>query len=88
MNQPYYKKVIQNYGSKLNNRNIKNNNKKTHKYNFDFINTNPELKNINTIQKTFNESNTETKIKNNINSKLNNKIFETLNLNRDLKKII
>ena len=86
MNQPYYKKVIQNYGSKLNNRNIKNNNKKSHKYNFAFINTNPELKNINTIQKTFNEFNTETKIKNNINNKLNNKIFETLNLNRDLKK--
>jgi len=86
MNQPYYKKVIQNYGSKLNNRNIKNNNKKSHINNFDFININPELKNINTIQKTFNEFNTETKIKNNINSKLNNKIFETLNLNRDLKK--
>jgi len=86
MNQPYYKKVIQNYGSKLNNRNIKNNNKKSHINNFDFINTNPELKNINTIQQTFNEFNAETKVKNNINNKLNNKIFKTLNINRDLKK--
>ena len=90
MNKPYYKKVVQNYSSKLNNKNI---NQISNKHNFDNININPELKNTCLISNKINnkfiskyELNTETKAKYYTNKKFNYKDFITLNLNKDFKE--
>ena len=92
MTRPYYKKVIQNYNSKLKNKNINNNNKISNKYYFDNIKINQYLKKKNTNQKINNEFiskyefNTETKTKHDINKKLNYKDFNTINLSKEFNK--
>ena len=90
MNKPYYKKVVQNFSSKLNNKNI---NQISNRHNFDNININAELKNNCLISNQINnkfiskyELNTETKAKYYTNKKFNYKDFITLNLNKDFKE--
>ncbi len=74
LNKPYYKKVVQNYGNKLKNKNF---NQSSNKYNFDNININPY----------YIEEKEKEQINNNIttNNKLSNKYISKYALNTDSK---
>ena len=88
--KPYYKKVIQNYNSKLNNKNI--NQIISNKYNFDNENENQEMHNnhlvTNKIENKIKpkyELKTDTKTSNKTMRKFNYKDFNVLNLNKGFK---
>ena len=91
MSKPYYKKVIQNYNSKLNNKNI--NQIISNKYNFDNDNINQEIQNNYLItNKIENKSKQKFELKTDIKTsnknirKFNYKDFNILNLNKEFKE--
>ena len=88
--KPYYKKVILNYNSKLNNKII--NQIISNKYDFDNVNINPEIQNnylltnkIENKNKTKFELKTDIKTSNKTIRKFNCKDFNLFNLNKDFK---
>ena len=90
MAKPYYKKVIQNYTSKLNSKNI---NQISNKHNFDNIKINPEVQNnylatnkIENKSKSKFELKTDIKTCNKTKAKFNYKDFNVLNLNKEFKE--
>ena len=91
MSKPYYKKVIQNYNSKLNNKNI--NQIISNKYNFDNDNINQEIQNNYLItNKIENKSKQKFELKTDIKTSNKNirkfkyKDFNILNLNKEFKE--
>ena len=97
--KPYYKKVVQNYNSRLytknnnNINNINNINQITNKHNFDNININPEIQNnyLSTIKienknRSKFELKTDIKAENKNIAKFKYRDFNILNLNKDFKE--